>query len=151
MAQDWHHLSTQLVKNGALTIPHPSTVQTWEDDMTKWPNVSCANLLLYLTDSTAVDGNRAEALKSVLAYQYLHSEKVGRVLIHKQNSFVYLKGSVEPSQCINNEAHKAWVLLTEDGSIETAGCTCVAGPGRVCSHAAAILFKVCIYVFYVTP
>ena len=65
--------------------------------MTKWPNVTCASLLLYLTDSTAVDGNRTEALKSALAYQYLHSEKVGRVLIHKHDNFVYLKASVEPS------------------------------------------------------
>ncbi|CAM4659064.1 unnamed protein product [Leuciscus chuanchicus] len=41
-----------------------------------------------------------------------------------------------------SSAHNAWVLVTKTGDVETAGCTCIAGPGRSCSHAAAVLWKV---------
>ncbi len=37
-----------------------------------------------------------------------------------------------------------WVML-QNNVVETAGCSCVAGPGRSCSHAAAVLWKVGIY------
>lgn len=33
-----------------------------------------------------------------------------------------------------------WVLVDDDGSIETAHCTCVAGASEVCSHVGAVLF-----------
>ncbi|CAJ1071402.1 uncharacterized protein LOC125296826 [Xyrichtys novacula] len=83
-----------------------------------------------------------ENLKASEAYQYLHSGKVGCVLAYKHDGFVYLKANVEPSQCLNNSPHSAWVMLNENGDVQTAGCTCVAGPGRSCSHAAAIMWKV---------
>ena len=49
---------------------------------------------------------------------------------------VYLKADIEPSQSLRASHHKAWVLAS------TTGCSCIAGPGHSCSHAAAILWKV---------
>lgn len=59
------------------------------------------------------------------------------------SELVIVTGEVTPSQAVNNEKLKAWVLCTIDGVIETAGCTCKAGQGKSCSHAGAILWKVC--------
>lgn len=90
----------------------------------------------------AVDGNAVENVRSSAAYQYVHSNKVGCVRTYKHDSFVSLKADVEPSQCLNGSWHDAWVVVTEAGDVETAGCACVAGPGRPWSRSAAILWKV---------
>lgn len=87
----------------------------------------------------AVDGNAINNLKSSEAFQYLHSDKVGCVLLHDMGIIVYLKVDVQPSQCVNNAAHNAWVWVSKTGDVETAGCSCITGPGRSCSHAAAVL------------
>ena len=96
--------------------------------------------LLILCSSMAIDGKAMDSLKASEAYQYLHSNKVSIVMSYKHDRFMYLKVNVELSQCLNNTWHNA----TEDGEVKTAGCTCVAGPGRSCSHSAAILWKVTI-------
>ncbi|XP_063073553.1 uncharacterized protein LOC134464036 [Engraulis encrasicolus] len=137
----WEHSLNTLTGDG-VTIPHPDYVQNWEDSMTTWPNVTYGNICAYFVDSLATDGKAMDNLKASEAYQYLHSQKVGRIMSYKHERFVYLKADVEPSQCLNSAWHNAWVLTTEAGDIKTAGCTCVAGPGRSCSHAAAILWKV---------
>ena len=82
-------------------------------------------------------------LKSTEAYQYLHSEKVGRVWLKEiTEDIVYLKAKIVPSQILKTTHHKAWVLVSKTGVIQTAGCLCIAGLGRSCSHAAALLWKV---------
>ena len=97
----------------------------------------------YFVESTASDGKAMQNLKGAEAYQYLHSDKVGKVLIKELgNELVYLKADVEPSQSLHVSHHKAWVLSTMTGVVQTAGCSCIAGPGHSCSHAAAILWKV---------
>lgn len=55
------------------------------------------------------------------------------------NNFVYLKADVEPRQSLKVSHHKACVLASTSGVIQTSG----AGPGRSCSLPAAILWKVC--------
>ena len=35
---------------------------------------------------------------------------------------------------------KPWIILYKNGTIAYAHCTCMAGLGEVCSHAAAIAF-----------
>ncbi|XP_045071143.1 uncharacterized protein LOC123484643 [Coregonus clupeaformis] len=107
-----------------------------------WPNITYSKICSYFVQSMAIDGKAMDNLKASEAYQYLHSNKVGCVMSYKHDRFVYLKANVEPSQCLNNAWHNAWVLVTEAGEVKTVGCTCVAGPGRSCSHSAAILWKV---------
>ena len=43
---------------------------------------------------------------------------------------------------INEKPLEPWVACHADGMIETALCTCMAGLGRVCSHAAALMFAI---------
>lgn len=83
------------------------------------------------------------SLKSCEAYQYLHSKSRSGVIERCwRDDLVYLKTDTEPSQSLHSSHHKAWVLALVTGVMETAGCSCIAGPGRPCSHAAAILWKV---------
>lgn len=36
---------------------------------------------------------------------------------------------------------KPWLIISPNGSISSAHCTCMAGLGEVCSHVAAIAFS----------
>lgn len=58
------------------------------------------------------------------------------------DDLAYLKADIEPNQSLHASHHKAWVLASTTGVIQTVGCSCIAGPERSCSHAAAILLKV---------
>ncbi len=138
----WNHTLTELIKD-SISIPVPSLIEEWEDDLKKWPRITYSSIFSYFVDSVACDGKAMSNLKSSEAYQYLHSSKVGCVLFKDVgNDFVYLKADVEPSQSLNVSHHKAWVLVSTSGVIQTAGCSCIAGPGRSCSHAAAVMWKV---------
>lgn len=138
----WEHNLNE-IKRGDITVPLPSAVDGWEDDVKKWPRITYGNIFSYFVDSVACDGKAMSNLKSSEAYQYLHSDKVGRVLFKDVgNDLAYLKADIEPSQSLHVTHHKAWVLVSVTGEVQTAGCSCIAGPGRSCSHAAALLWKV---------
>lgn len=49
---------------------------------------------------------------------------------------------MKPSQAVNNPAKNVWVCAKNTGEVITAGCTCMAGQARVCSHVGAVLWKV---------
>ncbi len=147
----WQHdqdYLTKTVNKVTLCVPHPmklTSATSWIDDMKQWPAVTYIDIINYLVLSEGVDGEELRNYKSTKAYSYLHSNKIGRILFHKHQQFTLLKAEVEPSQSINKPNHIAWVMLQNNGVVETAGCSCVAGPGRSCSHAAAVLWKVGIY------
>ena len=67
--------------------------------------------------------------------------KSGAFFLCKHEDYVFLKAEVDRSQSANHKVI-AWVMLQPSGLIETVGCSCMAGLGRLCSHAAAILWKV---------
>ena len=39
----------------------------------------------------------------------------------------FLKGSVNCSQCLNDQPHRSWVAVMKSGTIVTAHCSCMAG------------------------
>lgn len=45
------------------------------------------------------------------------------------------------SQALNTKPTQPWVVVQEDGTVVMAHCTCLAGLGEVCSHAAALMFS----------
>ncbi len=148
----WIH-STAVLKSRediSVTVPHPSLLTEWVDDMKQWPDVSYIDIVNYFVFSEGVDGEELRNYKSTEAYNYLHSNKIGTVLFKKHCDFIFLKAAVEPSQSVNQAKHTAWVMLKESGVVETVGCSCIAGLGKSCSHAAAILWKVFINPKYAT-
>ncbi len=94
----WNHTLTELIKD-SISIPVPSLTEEWKDDLKKWPRITYSSIFSYFVDSVACDGKAMSNLKSSEAYQYLHNNKVGRVLFKDVgNDFVYLKADVDPSQ-----------------------------------------------------
>ena len=61
MPQKWQHTSLQLVCDGVLTLPHPSTIDSWKDDMKIWPDLTLDTLIHYLMNSPAVDDRGQDA------------------------------------------------------------------------------------------
>jgi len=75
--------------------------------------------LCYFIDSVGTDGEAMKNLKSSEAYQYLHSNKVGRVLLKEVgHDRMYLKADIEPSQSLKVPHHKAWVLVSAADEIQ---------------------------------
>ena len=129
----WEHPQTTL-KQLDIVITHPSTIEGCEDDMKKWPKVTYDSIFSYFVESLASDREAMNNLKSSEAYQYLHN-KVRQVLVKIVDVYIYLNADIEPSQCPKSpHHHQAWVVTTETGEVQTAGCSC--------SHAAAVLWKV---------
>ena len=68
--------------------------------MKKWPKITYSRIFSYFLNSAALDGEAMNNLKSSEAYQYLQSNKVGRVLLKEIAglNLIYLKADIEPSQ-----------------------------------------------------
>ena len=129
-------------------VPHPDILSTgWVDDVRKWPDTQFANVILYLLESPSdFDGKALKAYKSTIAFSYYKDGWVKTCYYHAISStskYCFIKANVLPSFKINEKHHKTWVLLEKaDGGIITASCSCMAGLGRCCNHAAALLFKI---------
>ncbi|KAG8183852.1 hypothetical protein JTE90_005316 [Oedothorax gibbosus] len=78
--------------------------------------------------------------KSLAAYEYVISGKVQQVYVYCPDSplqkFRILGADVQPSQRIRNEVLKTWVIATNEGTVQMAHCTCMAGFGETCSSSA---------------
>lgn len=74
----WEH-NLSHVKQGII-IPLPSAVGGWEDNLKKWPQITYSSIFSYFVRSVATGGEAIINLKSSEAYQYLHRNKVRRVL-----------------------------------------------------------------------
>ncbi|XP_064488342.1 uncharacterized protein LOC135400439 [Ornithodoros turicata] len=122
---------------------HPDDISAWTDDLRLWPNTTSGDIVYYLVNSKACDLQDVKAYKSLESYNYLQCGWVGKLLAHKiNNDAVYVQGDVRPSQAVNNKPHKAWICARYSGEVVTAGCTCMAGRARVCSHVGAVLWKI---------
>jgi hypothetical protein len=53
-----------LRRSDGITIPHPSTINTWVDDMIKWPEITYGDILNYFVLSLGVDGSTMKNDKS---------------------------------------------------------------------------------------
>lgn len=105
------------------------------------------HIVCYLIKTKACDLRQAEAYKSLDSYNYVQSGWVGQVLCHKMSEeMVCLKAEVRPSQAVNKKPWVAWACIKNTGQVLTAGCNCMAGKARVCSHIGAVLWKIDIAV-----
>lgn len=125
-----------------ITLPCEIPQSAWVDDSKLWPDFDYKDLYNFLVKTRAPDGLTMDNYKSMDSYQYFHSEKVGALLYNNPSEgLCFLKAEVKGSQT-DSTRHKPWVLLTSDGVVETAGCSCIAGRGKTCSHVGAVLWKV---------
>uniref|UniRef100_A0A8C6TKY7 Uncharacterized protein n=1 Tax=Neogobius melanostomus TaxID=47308 RepID=A0A8C6TKY7_9GOBI len=67
--------------------------------------------------------------------------------ISETSPYCALRAKVTPSQRVTEKPHQPWVYLNKNtAAVFCAHCTCMAGLGEVCSHVAALLFKMEIAV-----
>ncbi|XP_042144335.1 uncharacterized protein LOC115311463 [Ixodes scapularis] len=131
-----------LIRDGEY-YAHPEDVTMWIDDIRLWPGIRQADIVYYLLSTQACDLKDVKAFKSLDSYNYLQCGWVGALSVHQVDEAVtYIKGQVKPSQAVNNPAKNVWVCAKNTGEVITAGCTCMAGQARVCSHVGAVLWKV---------
>ncbi|XP_065919203.1 uncharacterized protein [Dysidea avara] len=136
-----------ILKSEQIPDPYAVPDEEWRDDVTEWPTVLYGDVYNYLIESKGrYTQESLRAFKSLEAYNYFISGHVRTVLFYepsRQSKFCILVAEVNPSQKSPSETHKAWIIVQkEDGQVMTGHCTCKAGRGEVCSHVAAILFKV---------
>lgn len=111
--------------------------------MREWPAVRAPDIVFYLLNSKACDLQAVKCYKSLESYNYVQSGWVGKLFVHSIDSELsYVKGEVSPSQAVSGTPRTAWVCAKRSGEVLTAGCTCMAGQGKVCSHAGAIMWKI---------
>ena len=61
---------------------------------------------------------------------------------YKVFKYKYIAFQVRHSQRMNDPPLRPWVIAEENGTIQSAHCTCMAGLGEACSHVGALLFYV---------
>ena len=75
------------------------------------PDFSYINIVNYLIFSEGVDYGELHSYESTEAYNYLHNNKIRKVLLKQHSKFIFLKAAVVPSQSVNQAKHTAWIML----------------------------------------
>nr|CAH7742876.1 unnamed protein product [Callosobruchus chinensis] len=116
----------------------PNTVSY---DPSDFPPVTNMDLLTYLVLSTSYYTKaQMKAYKSLNAYKFFEAGFVTGCGMMKIKNYHVLLAMVKHSQRMTEPPLQTWVIVNEDGSIECAHCTCMAGTGEVCSHIGAVLY-----------
>lgn len=103
--------------------------ETWEDNVTKWPDVQFGEIYCYHVDTPGqFTRETSNAYRSLEAYNFFHSGWVQTVLSSTLGSDkCFLKAKVNRSQALSEKPHEAWVCVDTDCTILNAHCTCMAG------------------------
>uniref|UniRef100_A0A1X7VAJ5 SWIM-type domain-containing protein n=1 Tax=Amphimedon queenslandica TaxID=400682 RepID=A0A1X7VAJ5_AMPQE len=133
-------------KNYDASVDPYEITDGWVDDISLWPPVEYGCIYTYLIETPGpYTKEKMKAYNSLDAYNFYINGWVQTVFLFSFPSnpdVCVLKAKVRPSQRTTN-FHQTWTAVKkEDGTILTGHCTCMAGCGEVCSHVAAILFKV---------
>ncbi|XP_051816792.1 uncharacterized protein LOC127537723 [Acanthochromis polyacanthus] len=140
------YVSKLRYQGNSKTLPDPYNLKTgWVDDPSLWPDISFTDIYFYLIDTPGqFTHDSLRAYKSLKAYEYVKSGHVLPIFYYDLDSpYCILKTKVIPSQHLCDEPHQPWVCVKKsEGTVYCAHCTCIAGLGEVCSHVAALLFKV---------
>ena len=129
--------------------------------MSKWSDVEFCDVYTYLIDTKGVYTDESlRVCKSLEVYTYYENGHVCTVYhLSTSGHYSIFKANVNPSQSSPDSYHEACVACEENGSVKTGHCTWMAGYvhfccmcskhciissslGEVCSHVAALLFKI---------
>jgi len=109
----------------------------------EWPDVTYAEVYDYLVlTASFYTRDQIKAKKSLDGYNFFLNGWLNGVTVVKvdnKNNHLFL-ATVKHSQSVLLPPLKVWVITKQDGEVITAHCTCMAGLGEACSHAAAVLF-----------
>ena len=74
----WLHTADEILKDH-IRVPNPSKLTGWVDEMKLWPGVSHIDIINYFVFSEGGDREEMRNYKSTEAFNYFHSNKVGRI------------------------------------------------------------------------
>lgn len=120
------------LKIGGQVLSDPYSMpdeDCWCNDVTKWPELLFGDIYTYLINTEGLfTKEKFKAYKSLEAYNYFCNGYVRTVLLYQCGNLSILKAKVNPSQKSPENSHEPWVIIsTQDGSVVTAHCTCMAG------------------------
>nr|XP_047128389.1 uncharacterized protein LOC124809027 [Hydra vulgaris] len=127
--------------------PENFNESVWQKDITKLPDITWRDVITFLIDTPSeFTKENTKAYKSLEAYKtYFLCAHVQDCLYAPSINEVYcfIKTKVLPSQRVSIKScmYDVWICLHKDGWIKRARCTCLVGLGSVCSHIAALFFK----------
>lgn len=123
------YLEKLTIGGQVLSDPYLMDEASWCDDMTKWPELQFGDVYTYLINTKGLfTKEKLKAYKSLEAYNYFYNGYVRTVLCHRSGDLSIMKAKVNPSQKSPENSHEPWVIIsTQDGSVEIAHCTCMAG------------------------
>ncbi|KAH9379352.1 hypothetical protein HPB48_013209 [Haemaphysalis longicornis] len=103
--------------------------QECKNDPKMWPNVRFGDIYVYLVGEPGPFTTKTmENYRSSKPFCLVMEGHVRRVLIAPLgHRFCVLKAEVTPSQRTSNKPYDAWALVSEEGKVHAAHCTCMAG------------------------
>lgn len=108
------------------------------------PSVNYFDLCNYFVyTKSAYTQQEMLAYKSLESHKWFENGWVRNIFLKTiPNQKCIVIGSVDHTQKLNLPPLKPWALCEKNGKILAAHCTCIAGLGEACTHAAALLFGV---------
>lgn len=113
--------------NGMVHIfPDPLTINSWQENLEAMPPVTTESCLFYLIFKMKWSQTRVTNWKKERGYKLHQENHIQSVRMTQTiHGLFYIK-----SKCIRQTAQReapydVWILVTEEGSIETAGCQCI--------------------------
>ncbi|KAK0139170.1 hypothetical protein N1851_024247 [Merluccius polli] len=123
----------------------PATVFCPLTSAKRLPQLTFPDIYIYLIHNPSpYSRDSLRAFKSTDAYQYSVAGWVKEARIwHLELQKLYvIIAHVHHSQALSTKLTWPWIMVQEEGTVVMAHCTCMAGLGEVCSHAAALMFSV---------
>ncbi|XP_025765083.1 uncharacterized protein LOC112847531 [Oreochromis niloticus] len=123
----------------------PYEIRKWSGNPDDLPPLSYPDIFAYLVCGvSAYTANQFKNYKSLEAHIQFTNSWVHDLSVYKppRSEYVVVKTKVLHSQRMNETALQPWVIVSTNGRVEAAHCTCMAGVAETCTHVAALLFKV---------
>ena len=124
----------------------------WSTNPDMFPSLSYIDIVNYLVLGSSPFYSMVEFknYKSLEAYDRFLSGWVQKVQVFATSCNVegsilnmsVVRAKVNHSQRLSESPVACWIILKEDGCIMSCHCTCMAGLGESCSHAAATMFYI---------
>ncbi|KAH7947549.1 hypothetical protein HPB52_013148 [Rhipicephalus sanguineus] len=106
-------------------------------DLALVPKVELSDIKDYLVHATSfITHEQLKAKKSLESHNYLTSGFVQEPQLRRHGEHIIARTKVNHSQAISSQPLEPWLLVKQDGMVEAAHCTCMAGLGEACSHIA---------------
>lgn len=114
------------VNGKVLVFPDPYSVNTWEENLQGLPAVSIENCLCYLIFKMNWPSKRVNSLKGERGYSLYQENHIQSVMMTPEiHGLVYIKAKCVRQTAQREAPYEVWILVTQEGTIEAAGCQCI--------------------------